>query len=108
MVKKPQIIKFFAVLAAAWLAIAVVWAGVFIIAEHEHEHINLAGRHVPSSEDCRICYELQIALMLLEAFARLGVCMAITGFLIHAFTTVKPKCYFCPFDPIGLKVKFNC
>jgi hypothetical protein len=108
MAEKPQKTIFFIILATAWLAAAVIWAGVFVIVEQEHEHINLAGRHVQNSEDCHICYEIQIALMLLEAFARLGVCMAVTGFIIYALSLVKPQRNFFPLDPIELKVKFNC
>ncbi|MDR0600167.1 MAG: hypothetical protein LBG84_08845 [Treponema sp.] len=109
MVKVPRKTAFFTALMTAWLALAVVFAGVFVIVEHDHEHIDAAGHSVPSSENCQICLEIQIALRLIEAFGRLGVSMALIGFIVYALSSImKPQRAFCPSNPIALKVKFNC
>jgi hypothetical protein len=52
--------------ATAWLALAVVFAGIFVIEEDDHEHIDVAGQRLPSSENCHICLEIQIAQRLIE------------------------------------------
>ncbi|MDR2434306.1 MAG: hypothetical protein LBD47_07040, partial [Treponema sp.] len=70
---------FFTAFAAAWLALAVVFAGIFVIEEHDHEHIDVAGQRLPSSENCHICLEIQIAQRLIEAFGRLGISIAVIG-----------------------------
>jgi len=108
MTNKPQRIAVFTLLAAAWLVLAVIWAGVFVIEKHDHEHINSAGSRVPTGENCRICLEMQIALRLIEALGRLGVCVAAAGFIIYALSFVKPQSAFNLYNPIALKVQFNC
>jgi len=108
MAMKPRKIEIFTLLASVWLVLAVIWAGVFIIEKHDHEHIDTAGHSVPSGKDCRICLEIQIAQRLIEAFGRLGLCMALAGFFICAFSFLKPQRIFCPLNPIELKVKFSC
>jgi hypothetical protein len=98
---------FFTALTTAWLALAVVFAGIFVIVEHDHEHIDAAGRRLPSSENCHICLEIQIAQRLIEAFGRLGISIAVTAFISRAGFLVKPRiCY--SKKPIELKVRFNC
>jgi len=108
MAKKPQKIALFILLTTVWLVLAVIWAGVFIIVEHDHEHVNSAGHPVPAGKDCRICLEIQIALRLIEAFGRLGVSIAVISFVVYVFSFVKPQRAFCLLNPIELKVKFNC
>jgi hypothetical protein len=108
MTKKPEKANFLILLAAVWLALAVIWAGVFVIAEHNHEHINSAGHRIPDGKNCRICLEIQIVLRFMETLGRLGVGMALTGFIVYAFSLVKPQRFFYPLNPVRLKVKFNC
>lgn len=108
MTNLPRKTALFNLLATAWLALAVIFAGVFVIAEHDHEHIDVKGHHVPTSEDCHICFEIQIALRLIEAFGRLGVCIAVIGVIVHILSFVKPQRILSPFNPLALKVKFNC
>jgi predicted transporter len=108
MVHAPGKTAFFTVLIAAWLALTVIFAGVFVIVEHDHEHIDVSGRKVPSGEDCHICFEIQIALRLIEAFGRLGLILAIIGFTPCAVSFIKPQMLFCSKGPIELKVRFNC
>jgi hypothetical protein len=98
----------FTALPTAWLVFAVIFSGIFIIEEHDHEHIDAAGHSVPTSENCQICLEIQIALRLIEAFGRLGVCMAVTGFIFYAQLFVKRQIFFHSKRPIELKVRFNC
>jgi hypothetical protein len=104
----PGKTAFFTTVIIAWLALTVIFAGVFVIVEHDHKHIDVSGRKVPSREDCHICFEIQIALRLIEAFGRLGVILAITGFIPCTISFVKPQMRFCSKGPIGLKVRFNC
>jgi hypothetical protein len=104
----PRKTVFFSILATAWLALAVIFVGAFVIAEQGHEHVDVNGNSVPTSEDCHICYEIQIALMLIEAFARLGIGIALLGSTVYVFSSIKPQLIFNPFYPITLKVKFNC
>jgi len=108
MAEKPQKRTLFTLLAAAWLALAVICAGVFVIVEHEHEHIDSAGHSIPTTENCQICLEIQIAQRLIEAFGWLGISIAVMGFIVCALFFSKPQRAFCPLNPVGLKVKFNC
>jgi hypothetical protein len=99
---------FFTILVTAWLALAVIFAGVFVIAQHDHVHVDVKGHRVPTSENCHICYEIQIALRLIEAFERLVVGIALIGFFVDVLSLIKSSIIFIPFYPIALKVKFNC
>jgi len=108
MVNVPRKTALFTLLAAAWLAAAVIFAGVFVIAEHDHEHVDAAGRPVPGSEGCQICLEIQIAVRIIEAFGCLGASLAIAGLILCAIAFGKPRRAFCLFNLAALKVKFNC
>jgi hypothetical protein len=109
MVNVPRKTALFTALMTAWLVLSVVFAGVFVIVEHDHEHIDAAGHSVPSSENCQICLEIQIAQRLIEAFGRLGVSMAVIGFIVYGLSSIiKPQRAVCSFNPIALKVKFSC
>jgi hypothetical protein len=99
---------FLNILAAAWLALAVMCAGVFVIAEHDHVHIDVKGHRVPTSENCHICYEIQIALRLIEAFERLILGIAFIGLFAYVISLVKPAFISYTYNPAALKVKFNC
>lgn len=90
---------FFTVAMTAWLALAVVFAGIFVIEEHHHDH---------TGENCQICLEIQIALRIIEAFGRLGVCLLLAGFIKYAASFVKPQPFYFAKRPIELKVRFNC
>ncbi|MDR0639901.1 MAG: hypothetical protein LBG27_13555 [Spirochaetaceae bacterium] len=100
--------KVFTVITTAWLALAVIFAGIFIIEEYDHEHIDVSGHSLPSSDGCHICLELQIALRLIEAFGRLGISLAVINFISHAGLLIKPQLLFYARKPIELKVRFNC
>jgi len=108
MTKLPQKKKLLSFILTAWLALAVIFAGVFVIVEHNHVHVDNAGHRVPSPDNCRICIEIQIALRIIEAFGRLGIYIALIGFIAFNFSFEKPKEDFIPLNPIMLKVKFNC
>jgi hypothetical protein len=108
MVNIKQKTAFFTAFMALWLAATVVFSGVFVIAEQGHEHINAAGLRVPTSEDCQICFEIQIALRLIEAFARLGVSFFFAGFIMSVMPVLKPQIFVFALNPLALKVKFNC
>jgi hypothetical protein len=108
MVYTPGKAALFTVLITACLALTVIFAGVFVIVEHDHEHIDVLGRRVPSGEDCQICLEIQIAQRIIEAFGRLGVILALKGLISCTASFVKPRMLFCSKGPIGLKVRFNC
>ena len=97
----------FILLATAWLALSVIFAGVFVIAQHDHVHVDIKGHRVPTSENCHICYEIQIAIRLIEAFGRLGVFMAVIGAVVFALSFDKPQIVFNSYS-FPLKVKFNC
>jgi hypothetical protein len=71
-------------------------------------HVDVKGHRVPTSENCHICYEIQIALRLIEAFERLAVGLVLMGFMVCVLSLVKSQPIFYPFYPIALKVKFNC
>jgi len=108
MVKVPRKTVFFTILMTAWLAAAVIFAEVFVIAEHDHDHVDAAGRPVPTGEGCQICLEIQIAVRIIEAFGRLGVSLAVIGFIVYAIVFGKPQRAFCLCNPVALKVKCNC
>jgi hypothetical protein len=108
MAKKSKKIAVLTLFATAWLVSAIIWAGVFVIVKHDHEHIDSAGHPVPNGENCHICLEIQIAIRLIESFGRLGVSIAVISFITYALSFVKLQQAFCPLNPIGLKVKFNC
>jgi hypothetical protein len=108
MIDLPRKTAFFTILATAWLALAVMCAGAFVIAEHSHEHIDVKGHRLPTSENCHICLKIQIALRLIEAFGRLGISLALIGFMVYVLSFVKPQLIANPFNPAALKVRFNC
>jgi hypothetical protein len=108
MTNLPRKTAFFIILASAWLALAVIFAGAFVIVEHNHEHIDVKGHRLPTSENCHICIKIQIALRLIEAFGRLGISLALIGFMIYVLPFVKPQLIAIPFNLAALKVKFNC
>jgi hypothetical protein len=108
MVKVPRKTALFTALMTAWLALAVIFAGVFVIVEHDHEHINAAGHSVPSSENCQICLEIQIALRLIEALCRLGVSFFLAGFILSAIPVIKSQTFLFAIRPFALKVKLTC
>ncbi|MDR2246820.1 MAG: hypothetical protein LBE17_09185 [Treponema sp.] len=103
----PGKTNFFTVVTTAWLALAVIFAGIFVIEEHDHEHIDVAGQRLPSGENCHICLEIQIAQRLIEAFGRLGISIAVIGFVSCAGFLAKPQILYSK-KPIELKVRFNC
>jgi hypothetical protein len=103
--KSPAV---FIMLAAVGLGFAVLFSGVFVIAEHDHNHIDAEGRHVPAGEDCHICLEIQIAQRLIEAMARLGVCFFLAVLIKYAAFYLKAQTFFLVKKPIELKVRFNC
>jgi hypothetical protein len=103
--KSPAV---FIMLAAVGLSLAVLFSGVFVIAEHEHDHIDTEGRHVPAGENCHICLEIQIAQLLIEAMARLGICFFLAGLIKYAAFLIKAQTFFLVKKPIELKVRFNC
>jgi hypothetical protein len=88
----------FTALTTAWLALAVIFAGIFVIEEHDHDCIG---------EDCHICLEIQIAQRLIEAFGRLGITIAVISFISRTGCLVKPQIFFSK-NPIALKARFNC
>jgi O-antigen ligase len=108
MTNLPRKTAFLTILATAWLALAVMCAGVFVIVEHNHQHIDVKGHHLPTSENCHICLKIQIALRLIEAFGRLGMAIVLIGFMVYALSFVKPQFIANSFNPALLKVKFNC
>jgi hypothetical protein len=89
----------FTVVMTAWLALAVVFAGIFVIEEHHHDH---------TGKNCQICLQIQIALRIIEAFGRLGVWLFLAGFIKYAVSFVKPPPFYFAKKPIELKVRFNC
>jgi hypothetical protein len=108
MTNLPQKQAFFNLLAIAWLVIAVIFAGVFVIVEHDHVHIDVNGHRVPTGENCHICYKIQIALRLIEAFGRLGMVIILIGFMVYTLSFVKPQAFFNLANPTPLKVRLNC
>jgi len=86
-------------LAIAWLAAAVLFSGIFIIEKHVHDC---------TGENCRICFEVQIAKYLVEAFGRLGLCLAAIGFFA-VLSFIKKQLFFPSIKRlVELKVRFNC
>jgi hypothetical protein len=99
----PRRLFFKSVLASVWLTAAVIFAGVFVIEERDHEH-----DHDCPGGTCSICLEIQIAQRLIEAFVRLGGGILVVEFLSYIKTLIKPQTCFCQVSPIELKVKLNC
>lgn len=83
----------------AWLVSSVVFAGIFVIEEQHHDH---------TGDNCRVCLEIQIALRIMEAGARLGVCALLSGFIASAASLIKPRPFYIAKTPIELKVRCNC
>ncbi|MDR2467877.1 MAG: hypothetical protein LBD22_02830 [Spirochaetaceae bacterium] len=99
MVNLPGKDAFFTAVMTAYLALAVVFAGVFVIENHIHDH---------TGSDCRICLEIQIALRIIEAFGRLGIYLFLAGFIKYAAFSAKRQPSSFVKKPIELKVRFNC
>jgi hypothetical protein len=87
------------VLASVWLAVAVIFAGVFVIEERDHDC---------PGEACHVCQEIQIAQRLIEAFVRLGISIFVIGFISYIKFFIRPQTFFYQVSPIELKVKLNC
>jgi hypothetical protein len=86
-------------LMMGWLALAIIFAGVFVIEELDHDC---------TGEDCHICLQIEIAQRLLEAFGRVGVSILFAGFIAYTKAFIKLPVFFDPITPITLKIKFNC
>jgi hypothetical protein len=85
-----------------WLALAVVFAGAFVVEELDHE---CTGEH------CCICLQMEIAIRLIEAFGQIGVVALAAGFaagLAGISAKVQAFFRFVPATPVSLKIKFNC
>jgi hypothetical protein len=108
MAKFPRKITLASGLLTAWLAVAVIFAGVFVIVEHDHEHIDAQGHSVPSGDNCHICLEIQIAQRLIQAFGFLGIGLAVMGLILCAHSLTKSQIAFFGISPFALKVKLNC
>jgi hypothetical protein len=98
----------FIIFATVWLALSVMCAGVFVVVQHDHVHVDVKGHRVPTSENCHICYEIQIAIRLIEAFGRLAVVMTLIAFTVYVLSFERPQLVFNTFNSFPLKVKFNC
>lgn len=85
--------------ATAWLAAAVVFAGIFVIENHIHDH---------TGDTCRVCLEINIAVRLIEAFGRLGAGCLPACFLKYVGEAARVRRCFFPKRPMELKVRFNC
>jgi hypothetical protein len=99
MANVPEKNTLFTALTTAWLGLAVIFAGIFVIEEHIHDH---------TGDECRICLEIQIAQRIIEAFGRLGVSVLLGGFVTFAPSFVKPRIPIVAIKPIALKVRLNC
>jgi Ni,Fe-hydrogenase I cytochrome b subunit len=99
---------FFTLLVNIWLVLSVIFSGIFVIEEHDHEHIDASGHSLPSGEGCHICLELQITQAIIEAFSLLNVNMVVTGIIVYTHTSVKPRMFFPSRNLGALKVRFNC
>jgi hypothetical protein len=85
-----------------WLALAVAFAGVFVVEELDHE---CTGEH------CCICLQMEIAIRLIEAFGRIGIGAFAAGFAagLAGLSNKVPACFrFVPATPVSLRIKFNC
>jgi len=99
MINSPRTISLFGSLAVALLALAVVFAGIYVITERDH---------YCTGEGCHICLEIQVAQLLIEALWRLGGSMAVLVFFA-IFSSAKQRiCFFHPEKLVDLKVRFNC
>ncbi|MDR1586253.1 MAG: hypothetical protein LBS57_02220 [Treponema sp.] len=86
----------------AWLALAVVFAGVFVFEDLDHE---CTGEH------CGICLQIRIAIRLIEALGRIGVIVLVAGSAAAlAGVSAKGPAAFplVPATPVSLKIKCNC
>jgi hypothetical protein len=90
------------VMFTGWLALAVVFAGIFVFEELDHD---CPGEH------CGICLQIEIAIRVIEAFGRIGVTALLAGFaseLGGASVKLPAFFFFIPATPVSLKIKFNC
>jgi hypothetical protein len=99
MIKLPRRTVFFAALAMAWLGLAVIFAGIFIIEEHNHDCIG---------EKCLICLEIQIAQRLIESFGRLCAGVVLISFVVYTASSIRLRAFLYSKKPIELKVRLNC
>jgi hypothetical protein len=97
------------VFMTAWLALSVIFAGIFVIVEQDHDHIDIMGHGQDrTSENCHICKEIQIAQRLIEAFGRLGVCMILVGFIAYIRAFIKTQTFFHLINLVESKMKMYC
>ncbi|MDR1249329.1 MAG: hypothetical protein LBK63_08510, partial [Treponema sp.] len=101
-------IDFFTPLAAIWLVLSVIFAGIFVIEEHDHEHIDALGHGLPSREGCQICLEIQITQGIIETFGYPGASTIVIGYIAGAPFSVKPLTPFPSKSFVELRVRLNC
>jgi hypothetical protein len=82
-------------LTAAWLAAAVIFAGIFVLEGYDRGC---------TGENCPVCLEMR----LIEAFGRLGLCIAGIGFISCTGYLVRPYVFIFRKRPLELKVRRNC
>jgi hypothetical protein len=88
--------------ASLWLSAAVIFSGVFVIEEREHEHVY-------HGDTCHICQEMQIAQRLIEAAGGIGLWVISIGFLSYIQSVcVKPRRVLRRTSLIALKIKLSC
>jgi hypothetical protein len=88
--------------------LSVIFAGIFVIEEQDHEHIDVLGHSLPSGEDCHICLEIQIAQGIIETFGYLGVNMVVIGYIVYFIFPIKLLISFPSKSTIELKTRLNC
>jgi drug/metabolite transporter (DMT)-like permease len=82
-----------------WLALSVIFAGIFIIEKHIHNH---------TGDRCRICLEINIAQRIVDAGLKLAaLCFLACFFVFVPFARKAPARFFLK-SPLELKVRFNC
>jgi hypothetical protein len=86
---------FFTAVTAAWLAAAVIFAGIFVPGGHDRGC---------TGGECPVCLEMR----LIEAFGRLGLCIAGIGFISCTGYLAKPRLFIFRKRPLELKVRCNC
>jgi hypothetical protein len=75
---------------------------IFTHLDHDHDHDGAGGC-------CSICYEMELAQLLLEGLGRIGIILCVAGLITHAKERIRKPSLIYPMvmTPIALKVRLN-
>jgi hypothetical protein len=98
--KKPLLL----IVLTVYLGFTAFFAENFILTHlnHDHDHDGAGGC-------CSICYEMELAQLLLEGLGSVGIILSVAGLITYAKECIRKPSLMYPMvlTPIALKVRLN-